>query len=204
MSTSTIQLPQFHINLKCEDRIHCATCRSDRAWRANHCEFDAPPDGRIDWACPAGVLWPAGYELTEDPAPPVKPRVRVRKSADDVDGRLPIPWHHLVAWTAWKERWVPGPGDAIRWLANRAGFFETPGGGCGCKARQCALNSRGWRWCLRTAATVRPLWRAFSQACAELGVSRRRAMWRGACGLLWPQSRWEPGRATNDASLNAG
>lgn len=74
MSETTIHLDQFYERLDCRNKTHCRDCRGDRYWRMDRLQFDTPPDGLIDWACPLDVPWPVGYKPNADAAPAIKPR----------------------------------------------------------------------------------------------------------------------------------
>jgi hypothetical protein len=66
MST-TLALPIFFQKLKCERKLHCKSCRTDRAWRVSISQTYTPPDGKVDWECPLDVPWPEGYEPGAEP-----------------------------------------------------------------------------------------------------------------------------------------
>jgi hypothetical protein len=192
MSEPTISLPLFYANLHCEERIHCQVCRGNRAWRADRCDHETPPDGKIDWSCPEDVAWPDGYVPTDDlvriPKPP-------RNAPPAPHTPMPL-WRDLLwwalptfmAWWLYLRVWLM-PGNVIARLARRAGFDKEADGGCSsCGGRQATLNGLGW-W--RCVLRPRRVWAEFGAGCAEWGVTRRAAIWRGMKGLLRRQPRVE-------------
>lgn len=54
---------------------------------------------------------------------------------------------HAASARSRRRRWVPLPGDALKWLAGLVGIRETPGCGCGSMRKQ--MNGWGWRTCWR-------------------------------------------------------
>lgn len=105
-----LKMPLYR-SLHCEERIHCATCRTDEAWREQHV---AHYGGPRDYACPLDVSWPEGFTPTDiqvamtvsvrpsaphREARPVDPAVieqqRIEREAKE-SAALPSAWERVV------------------------------------------------------------------------------------------------------------
>lgn len=101
METQTISLPIYQA-LHCEERKHCATCRTDRAWRRQHVAFYG---GKIDFECALNppVPWPDGFTPSDEIQPKLAPDRPQRPVAvaEPVEppyaARFPLPGEQLTA-----------------------------------------------------------------------------------------------------------
>ncbi len=60
---------------QCRKRAHCPTCRDlegGRWWREKRAETYELPNGEIDFACPHGIPWGAGPQVSPDATPEQK------------------------------------------------------------------------------------------------------------------------------------
>jgi hypothetical protein len=204
MSDQTIQLPVFK-HLKCfagpEPTDACRMCcdlgEEGRAWRRSLGNYWKLPEGKVDFDrkyCPRALGWtgegePAAERTDEPQAHGARPDV-VLPPMPERDAVRRDWWGAMLRWRPeWWVRvvmWIR-PGNVIARLARRAGFDKEAGGGCSsCGGRQAMLNGLGWWRCV-----LRPwrVWAQFGAACAEWGVTRRAAIWRGVKGLVRKQPR---------------